>query len=171
MSMLLLMLCRVYIKLQYESMNDEHWMQKALELAAKAEQQDEVPVGAIIVKDNQLIAEGWNQPIQSHDPSAHAEMQAIRAAGLALSNYRLIDTTLYVTLEPCSMCVGAMIHARIGRLVFGAYDAKTGAAGSAIQLLQDPAHNHKIEVQGGVLEADCKQQLQQFFQKKRNKNK
>lgn len=150
---------------------DEYWMQKALELAAQAEQQDEVPVGAVIVKDNQLIAEGWNQPIQSHDPSAHAEMQAIRAAGQALNNYRLVDTTLYVTLEPCSMCVGAMIHARIGRLVYGAYDEKTGAAGSAIQLLHDPAHNHKIEVLGGVLETESRQQLQQFFQKKRNKNK
>ncbi len=150
---------------------DEYWMQKALELAAQAEQQDEVPVGAVIVKDNQLIAEGWNQPIQSHDPSAHAEMQAIRAAGQALNNYRLVDTTLYVTLEPCSMCVGAMIHARIGRLVYAAYDEKTGAAGSAIQLLHDPAHNHKIEVLGGVLETESRQQLQQFFQKKRNKNK
>lgn len=103
---------------------DEYWMQQALLLAEKAEQQDEVPVGAVIVKDNQLIAEGWNQPIQSHDPSAHAEMQAMRAAGKALNNYRLVDTTLYVTLEPCSMCVGAMVHARVRRVVFGAYDVK-----------------------------------------------
>ncbi len=149
-------------------LSDEYWMQKALELAARAEQQDEVPVGAILVKGDQLIAEGWNQSIQSNDPSAHAEMQAIRQAGQALDNYRLIDTTMYVTLEPCSMCVGAMVHARIGRLVFGAYDPKTGATGSAIPLLQDPAHNHKVDVLGGVLEAECRQVLQQFFRQKRN---
>ncbi len=154
-----------------ETKTDEYWMQKALQLAARAEAEDEVPVGALIVMDNQLVAAGWNQPIQSHDPSAHAEMQAIRQAGKALNNYRLIDTTLYVTLEPCSMCVGAMIHARVRRLVFGAYDEKTGAAGSAISLITDGIHNHRIEVQGGVLESECRQQLQQFFQKKRNKNK
>ena len=148
---------------------DEYWMQKALELARKAELQDEVPVGAIIVKDNQIISEGWNQPIQNHDPSAHAEMQAIRNAGHSLQNYRLIDTTLYVTLEPCSMCVGAMIHARVKRLVFGAYDVKTGAAGSALGLISDAVHNHKVEVLGGVLEKDCREMLQQFFKKKRKK--
>ncbi len=146
---------------------DEYWMQQALELARKAEQQDEVPVGAIVVKDNEIVSQGWNQPIQSHDPSAHAEMQAIRAAGEALQNYRLIDTTLYVTLEPCSMCVGAMIHARIKRLVFGAYDVKTGAAGSAINLINDAAHNHRIEVSGGVLELECREMLQDFFRRKR----
>lgn len=142
-------------------------MQQALLLAEKAEQQDEVPVGAIIVKDNQLIAEGWNQPIQSHDPSAHAEMQAIRAAGEALKNYRLVDTTLYVTLEPCSMCVGAMVHARIKRVVFGAYDAKTGACGSAINLAADGVHNHKLEVSGGVMKTECRELLQRFFSRKR----
>jgi len=146
---------------------DEYWMQQALELARKAEQQDEVPVGAIVVKDNEIVSQGWNQPIQSHDPSAHAEMQAIRAAGEALQNYRLIDTTLYVTLEPCSMCVGAMIHARIKRLVFGAYDVKTGAAGSAINLINDVVHNHRIEVVGGVLELECREMLQDFFRRKR----
>lgn len=153
-----------------EESSDEYWMQRALQLAASAEEQGEVPVGAVIVRSNELIAEGWNQPIQSSDPSAHAEMVAIRRAGQALENYRLLDTTLYVTLEPCSMCVGAMIHARIGRLVFGAYDPRTGAAGSAIPLIQDAAHNHRIEVQGGVLEPECRQLLQQFFRKKRNKN-
>ena len=132
--------------------DDSYWMQKALELAQRAEAEDEVPVGAIIVKDNQLIAEGWNRPIQSHDASAHAEMMAIRQAGQALKNYRLVDTTLYVTLEPCSMCVGAMIHARIKRLVFAAYDPKTGAAGSVFDLLQSDQHNHLIDVTGGVLE-------------------
>lgn len=152
-------------------MNDEYWMQKSLELAHKAQAEDEVPVGAIIVKDNQLIAEAWNQPIQSHDPTAHAEIIAIRKAGQTLNNYRLIDATLYVTLEPCSMCVGAMIHARVKRLVFGAYDVKTGAAGSAINLISDQVHNHKIEVFGGVLQVDCKQLLQEFFRKKREKKK
>ena len=147
--------------------SDEYWMQKALELARKAQAEDEVPVGAIIVKDNQLIAEAWNQPIQSHDPSAHAEINAIRKAGQVLNNYRLIDTTLYVTLEPCSMCVGAMIHARIKRLVFGAYDPKTGAAGSAIELIQSDKHNHRVEVVAGVMEKECREVLQAFFRKKR----
>ena len=148
---------------------DEYWMQQAIELARKAASEDEVPVGAVLVKDNQLISEGWNQPIQNNDPSAHAEMMALRHAGQFLQNYRLIDTTLYVTLEPCSMCVGAMIHGRIKRLVFGAFDNKTGAAGTVINLINDPVHNHKIEVQGGVLEPECKQVLQDFFKLKRSK--
>lgn len=152
------------------TITDEGWMQQAIELAQKAEAEDEVPVGALIIKDNQLIAEGWNQPIQSSDPSAHAEMMALRNAGQALNNYRLIDTTLYVTLEPCSMCVGAMIHARVKRLVFGAYDLKTGAAGSAINLIHDPIHNHKIGVLGGVLETENKELLQAFFKRKRAKS-
>ncbi|MCW8909378.1 MAG: tRNA adenosine(34) deaminase TadA [Gammaproteobacteria bacterium] len=147
--------------------NDEYWMQKALELARRAQAEDEVPVGALIVKDDQLIAEGFNQPIKSNDPSAHAEMAAMRHAGQALNNYRLIDTTLYVTLEPCSMCVGAMIHARIKRLVFGAFDPKTGAAGSAINLIGNELHNHRIEVLGGILESECRELLQDFFRRKR----
>jgi len=151
--------------------SDEYWMQQALMLAQKAELQDEVPVGAVIVKDNQLIAEGWNQPIQNNDPSAHAELTAMRNAGQALNNYRLIDTTLYVTLEPCSMCVGAMIHARVNRLVFGAYDMRTGATGSAINLISDAIHNHKIEVQGGVMEEECKNILQSFFRRRRESGK
>ena len=142
-------------------------MQQALMLAQKAELQDEVPGGAVIVKDNQLIAEGWNQPIQNNDPPAHAELTAMRNAGQALKNYRLTDTTLYVTLEPCSMCVGAMIHARVNRLVFGAYDMRTGATGSAINLIDDAIHNHKIEVQGGVMEEECKNILQSFFRRRR----
>ena len=150
---------------------DEYWMQQALELAHKAEQQDEVPVGAVIVKDNQIIATGWNQPIQNSDPSAHAELTAMRKAGHALNNYRLIDTTLYVTLEPCSMCVGAMVHARVNRLVFGAYDMRTGAAGSAINLIGDSFHNHKVEVQGGVMEEECKSILQSFFRRRRASGK
>lgn len=150
---------------------DEHWMRQALELAHKAEQQGEVPVGAVIVKNNQRIAEGWNQPIQNHDPSAHAEMSAMRKAGQVLNNYRLIDTTLYVTLEPCSMCVGAMIHARVRRLVFGAYDLKTGAAGSAINLIGESVHNHKIEVVSGLMEDECKSILQAFFKSRREAGK
>jgi len=150
---------------------DTYWMQQAIELARKAASEDEVPVGAVLVKDNQLISEGWNQPIQKNDPSAHAEMMAMRNAGQSLENYRLVDTTLYVTLEPCSMCVGAMIHARVKRLVFGAFDNKTGAAGSAINLINDAAHNHKIEVTGGLLEPECKQLLQAFFRDKRKNNK
>ncbi|MDH5485567.1 MAG: tRNA adenosine(34) deaminase TadA [Gammaproteobacteria bacterium] len=146
---------------------DDYWMQQALALARKAEAEDEVPVGAVIVMDNQLVAGGYNQPIQKHDPSAHAEMAALRNAGQALNNYRLTNTTLYVTLEPCSMCVGAMIHARVKRLVFGAPDPKTGATGSAINLIDAALHNHKIEVQGGVLEVECRQLLQAFFRKRR----
>ena len=151
------------------SFSHEHWMQHAIQLAQQAADEDEVPVGAVIVKDNQLIAEGWNQPIQSHDPSAHAEMIAIRNAGQFLNNYRLIDTTMYVTLEPCSMCVGAMIHARVKHLVFGASDLKTGATGSAINLIHEPIHNHKIEVTGGVMEEECREVLQAFFKNKRQK--
>ena len=146
-------------------------MQQAIQLAKKAAGEDEVPVGAIIVKDNQLIAEGWNQSIQSHDPSAHAEIMAIRNAGQVLNNYRLIDTTMYVTLEPCSMCVGAMIHARVKKLVFGASDLKTGATGSAINLIHDSIHNHKVDVVSGVLEEESKQLLQQFFKRKRELKK
>ena len=153
------------------SFSHEHWMQHAIQLAQRAAEEDEVPVGAVIVKDNQLIAEGWNQPIQSHDPSAHAEMIAIRNAGQFLNNYRLIDTTMYVTLEPCSMCVGAMIHARVKQLVFGASDLKTGATGSAINLIHEPIHNHKIEVNGGVMETECRDVLQRFFKLKRERNK
>ncbi len=147
--------------------NDQFWMQKALELACRARDEDEVPVGAVIVKDDRLVAEGWNRPIQSHDASAHAEMTAIRQAGQVLNNYRLVDTTLYVTLEPCSMCVGAMIHARVRRLVFGAYDPKTGAAGSVFDLLQAGQHNHRVEVTGGVMEKECREMLQAFFRDKR----
>ncbi len=146
---------------------DEYWMQRALELAARAEAEGEVPVGAVIVKDDELISEGWNQPVQSHDPSAHAEIIAIRKAGIALDNYRLINTTLYVSLEPCCMCVGAIIHARVKRLVYGAFDPKTGAAGSAFGLLQSGKHNHRVEVDGGLLADQAKMQLQNFFRQKR----
>lgn len=146
---------------------DEYFIQKALLLAKKAESASEVPVGAVIVCDNKIIAEGWNQPIQSRDPSAHAEIVAIRNAAAHLNNYRLNDTTLYVTLEPCMMCVGAMIHARIGRLVFGACDPKTGAVKSVFQLLDDVQHNHAMQWEGGICAETCAQLLKNFFRQKR----
>jgi tRNA(adenine34) deaminase len=148
-------------------LNDEHWMMRALELARDAEALGEVPVGAVIVKDDQIIAEGFNQPIASHDASSHAEINALRAAGEALDNYRLLDTTLYVTLEPCIMCVGAMIHARVSRVVYGASDPKTGALGGAFNLLDAMHHNHVFEVTGAVLADECSALLQAFFKARR----
>lgn len=148
-------------------MTDEEWMRHALRLAQRAEQQCEVPVGAVLVRDERCIAEGWNQPIQLHDPTAHAEMQALRKAGQAIENYRLIDTTLYVTLEPCVMCMGAIAHARVKRLVFGAYDPKRGAVCHALQLSDAPFLNHKIDWLGGVLQADCAELLTDFFKARR----
>ena len=150
---------------------DQQWMQHALKLAERSRDEGEVPVGAVIVKDNQLISEGWNQPIADHDATAHAEIMAIRSAGKSLENYRLPDTTLYVTLEPCTMCAGAMIHARIGRVVFGAPDPRTGTAGSAIDLFSQDYHNHQIEVQGGVMREECGQILKDFFKGRRKNNK
>ena len=148
---------------------DEKWMLYAQRLAEKAQAQGEVPVGAVLVKNGEVIGEGWNQPITFSDPSAHAEIMALRAAGQALENYRLPDTTLYVTLEPCSMCAGAMLHARVGRVVFGAFDPKTGAAGSVYNTLQDERNLHKLLVDGGVLADECSEQLRSFFRAKRKK--
>jgi len=148
--------------------NDEYWMQKAICLAKTAEQINEVPVGAVIVKDNKIIGRGFNLMITSNDSSAHAEIQALRDAGKNLQNYRIVDSTLYVTLEPCMMCVGAMIHARINRLVFGAYDHKTGMIITQDKCLDKSYHNHKIESLGGVLETECAQLLREFFKKRRN---
>jgi tRNA(adenine34) deaminase len=148
-------------------MTDEQWMWHALRMAQRAEQQGEVPVGAILVKNQLCIAEGWNQPIQLNDPTAHAEMQAIRKAGQAVQNYRLVDSTLYVTLEPCVMCMGAIAHARIKRLVFGAYDPKRGAVCHALQLSEAPFLNHKVEWLGGVLEQNCAEILTDFFKSRR----
>lgn len=152
-------------------MTDEDWMRHAICLAAKAEQQGEVPVGAVLVKDGVVIGEGWNQMISLNDPSAHAEMQAIRAAAVTLANYRLPDCTLYVTLEPCSMCAGVMVHSRITRLVFGTMDAKTGAAGSVLNLLQQQQFNHQVEIVSGVLAEECAGQLSGFFQRRRAEHK
>lgn len=146
---------------------DEQFMRHALMLAEKAEQQDEIPVGAVLVKDGEIIAEGWNQSIKNHDPSAHAEMVALRNAGKYLENYRLIDTTLYVTLEPCPMCASLLVHARVKRLVFGAPDYKTGACGSVMNLAEHAQLNHQLEVLGGVLAEECAEKLSAFFKKRR----
>lgn len=148
-------------------MKDEYWMQKALELARTAEAAGEVPVGAVLVKDDELIAEGWNRPILSHDATSHAEIMAMREAGKKLNNYRLIDTTMYVTLEPCSMCVGAMIHARLAKVVYGASEPRTGALGGAFNLLEANQHNHVFEIAAGVLADESKVLLQNFFQSRR----
>ncbi len=149
---------------------DEVWMQHAVRLAQRAEQQGEVPVGALLVANDQCIAEGWNAPIKSHDPTAHAEITAIRRAGQVVENYRLIDTTLYVTLEPCVMCMGAIVHARIERLVFGAYDPKRGAVCHALNLSDADFLNHRIDWRGGVLESECVELLTNFFKAKRKKS-
>jgi len=147
--------------------NDIYWMQHAFSLAKHAAAEGEVPIGAVLVKDNQLIAQGWNQPILTHDPSAHAEIIALRAAGQLLKNYRLINTTLYVTLEPCAMCTMALVHARIERLVFGARDPKTGAIESVMSLLSHSSMNHQVAYTGGVLADECGQLLSEFFRARR----
>jgi tRNA(adenine34) deaminase len=146
---------------------DEAWMRYAFRLAQRAEQQGEVPVGAIVVKDDRCIAEGWNASIATHDPTAHAEMVALRRAGLALENYRLSDATIYVTLEPCVMCMGAISHARIKRLVFGAFDPKRGAVCHALSLTDASFLNHRINWVGGVLEIECSELLRDFFRARR----
>ena len=146
-------------------------MRHALQLADNAQQQGEIPVGAVLVKGNQIIGEGWNQSISLHDPSAHAEMMAIRAAGKKVQNYRVVDSCLYVTLEPCPMCAGLLIHSRIDRLVFGASDFKTGAAGSLLDLLGDPRMNHRVEAKGGVLAQECGDKLSAFFKLRRKQKK
>ena len=150
---------------------DQHWMLYAMQLAAKAEAAGEVPVGAVLVKDGQVLGEGWNLSICRHDPTAHAEMQAIRQAGLALKNYRMLECTLYVTLEPCAMCAGALVHSRVQRLVFGATDLKAGACGSVFDIVRHPQLNHQLEVSGGVLAEDCARQLSDFFKKRRAEQK
>lgn len=147
------------------------WMRHALTLADKAESIGEVPVGACVVLNGELIGEGFNTPITDNDPSAHAELRAVKEAAAAVQNYRLIDATLYVTLEPCSMCAGMLVHARVKRVVFGAKDAKTGAAGSVMNLLQHPALNHQLEVVSGVLADECANKLSDFFRKRRKEIK
>lgn len=151
--------------------NDEYWMRRALTLAAQAEQCGEVPVGAVVVINDEEVASAYNSPISDHDPTAHAEVKALRLAGKKVANYRLVDATLYVTLEPCPMCAGAMVHGRIKRLVFGAYDAKTGAAGSCMQLVKHTQLNHQIETTGGVLEDQCAGLISAFFRARREQHK
>ena len=146
---------------------DEKWMSFALEQARKAEKEGEVPVGAILVKDDLVIARAHNKPISSNDPTAHAEIQLLRAAGEELKNYRLPGTTLYVTLEPCTMCLGAIMHARIDRVVFGAHDQKTGVCGSSENFIEASCFNHKIDIASGVLENESKQLLKNFFNSRR----
>ena len=150
---------------------DIDFMQLALDLANQAAALGEVPVGAIVVKDNVVIGRGSNAPIGLHDPTAHAEIMAMREAAAYLGNYRLVDCSLYVTLEPCAMCSGAMQHARIAKLVFGASDPKTGACGSVINLMSEPKLNHHTEVIGGVLSMECGAVLSDFFRQRRLLNK
>ena len=142
-------------------------MRQALDLARSGGEQGEVPVGALVVLDGEVIGEGYNAPISSHDPTAHAEVQAMRAAAERVGNYRLIGATLYVTLEPCVMCAGAMMHARISRIVFGAADPKTGACGSVVDLFAEQRLNHHAEVVAGVLAEECGEVLKSFFQARR----
>lgn len=146
---------------------DQAWMQEALQLARQAEAEGEVPVGAVVVHDGQVIGRGWNRNIGLADPSAHAEIIAMREAGQTVANHRLVDCSLYVTLEPCAMCAGAMIHARLDRVIFGASDPKTGAAGGKFDLLLDPAHNHAPAVEGGCLTGECADLLKIFFRRRR----
>lgn len=144
-------------------------MEHAMSLARRAEAEGEVPVGAVLVRDGELAGEGWNRTITLNDPAAHAEIIALRQAGERIGNYRLPGCTLYVTLEPCCMCAGAMIHARLDRVVFGAADPKTGAAGGRFQVLGDPGHNHSVSISGGCLADQCGEQLKRFFRRKREK--
>ena len=145
-------------------------MQRALELAWQGRESGEVPVGAVVVLDGAIVGEGFNQPIGTHDPTAHAEIVALRQAGECIGNYRLTGATLYVTIEPCQMCVGAMIHARIGRLVYGAPEPKAGAIESVMRAHEHPSLNHRLEVSGRVLEEDCRALMQSFFAERRSKS-
>ena len=151
--------------------DDEHWMRRALSLAERAQREfDEIPVGAVLVgADGRLLGEGWNRNIAEHDPSAHAEIVALRQAGRALGNHRLVGSSLYVTLEPCAMCAMALVHARVARMVFAAADPKTGACGSVFDLVADPRHNHRVEVVGGVLAEEAGRRLSNYFRAKRGK--
>lgn len=148
--------------------SDEYWMSQALELARRAASEGEVPVGAVLVKDGERVGEGWNCPLGSDDPTAHAEVRALRDGARRLGNYRLPGTVLYVTLEPCVMCAGALVHARVSRVVYGAADPKGGAAGSVFDLLpSDARFNHRVEVTGGTLADECGELLRAFFKARR----
>jgi tRNA(adenine34) deaminase len=152
-------------------MNDDAFMRMALSAAAQAKLAGEVPVGAVIVREGEVLAVGYNRPIGGHDPTAHAEVTALRAASQKLGNYRLPGCTLYVTLEPCAMCAGAMMHARLARVVYGASDPKTGACGSVLDLFAEPRLNHHTEVQGGVMAGECGTMLSDFFAERRQQGR
>lgn len=147
--------------------SDQYWMAQALECAANASDINEVPVGAVVVLDNKIIGRGWNKPISDNDPCAHAEIVALRHAAKSIENYRLMNATLYVTIEPCTMCAGAIIHSRIKHLVFGAVEPKSGAVGSAINILTQPYVNYSISYEGGVLADQCSQIISDFFKRRR----
>jgi len=146
---------------------DLFWMQRAFELAQHAQSLGEVPIGAVLVKDDQIIGEGYNAPISQHDPTAHAEMMALREAANHIGNYRLLNTTLYVTIEPCVMCAGALVHARVQLVVFGAAEPRTGAVGSVFDILQSSKLNHQVDVRGGVMAQECAALMQNFFKQRR----
>ncbi|MBT3197832.1 MAG: tRNA adenosine(34) deaminase TadA [Gammaproteobacteria bacterium] len=154
-----------------QQQEDYHWMEQALQLAHRAESEGEVPVGALVVNAGERIGSGWNCPIGQQDPSAHAEIQAIRAAAKQMNNYRIPGTTLYVTLEPCPMCAGAILQARIARVVFAATDPRSGAAGSCFQLLQSPKLNHRCVVESGVMAEESGTLLRQFFRQRRGSHR
>jgi tRNA(adenine34) deaminase len=147
--------------------SDERFMRAALEEALQAGLNNEVPVGAVVVLDGEIVGAGFNQPIGAHDPTAHAEIVALRAAARHVGNYRLTGSTIYVTIEPCQMCVGAMIHARVARVVYGTVEPKAGAIESAMRAHEHPALNHRMEAAGGVLEAECRDMIQRFFRERR----
>ncbi|HSW69848.1 MAG TPA: tRNA adenosine(34) deaminase TadA [Gammaproteobacteria bacterium] len=149
------------------TLNDEMWMKQAIQLAKTAALNQEVPVGAVLVLDHQVIGEGWNQPIQAHDPSAHAEIIALREGAAKIQNYRTVNAALYVTLEPCIMCVGAIVHARLKRVVYGAADPKTGAVSSVFHLGEEKQFNHRVEYAGGLLAEECGELLRNFFRERR----
>ncbi len=155
----------------FDESNDQYFMQRAYELALQAERIDEIPVGAVVVYQGKIIGEGFNQSILLNDPSAHAEMLAIRQAGQQLNNYRLVNCTLYVTLEPCPMCAGLLVHSRIKRLVYASADLKTGAAGSAFNLVSSTQLNHQIIVDQGIMAQQCSALLSGFFKRRRNEKK
>lgn len=153
------------------SADDERWMTYAMALAAQGETLGEVPVGAVIIQDGNCIGEGFNQPISSHDPTAHAEIIALRQAAQQIQNYRLVGSTIYVTLEPCTMCVGALVHARIARLVFGTTETKAGAVVSKLRLLDNDHFNHKVDYTGGLMAQHCQHQLSDFFAARREQKR
>jgi len=159
------------LTIEEQEVLDKQFMQRAFELAQQAEAINEIPVGAVVVANNKIISEGFNKSITLNDPSAHAEMVAIRQAGIALQNYRLLDCTLYVTLEPCPMCAGLLVHSRIKRVVYATTDLKTGAAGSAFNLLCDEKHNHQIQLSSGIMAQECSQLLSAFFKRRRSEKK